>query len=378
MSDPVVYVHLSAEWSYGHGVLYGVIHYAKHETNWRLQYLPPLTAGDKLPADARGLIIHQLDKSALAGQAMERKIPVVGVGDMPEAAGFAAVQSDHQAIGRIGAQHLLERGFRRLGFVGTEQWYSRQRYTGFEAAAKAAGASVSVYWTKEVGSEKEREREGEEVEQWVARLTAPVGLMGCHDGYAAGLVNMCRHVGYLVPDDAAVLGVDNERLTCETDQPTITSIVVASRQIGREAAAMLARLMEGRAEAQHMELAPLGVFAREATQTFASDEPVVAKAVRLMQHDLTKPVSIGPLVREMGVSRRHLEYRFRAALGRTPGQVLRYLRIERSKLLLRTTTLPLTTIASDCGFRSRFHFARAFRREVGASPSRYRGHLGSE
>jgi len=375
MPPQIVYVYLSAEWSYGHGVFYGVLHYAKHETHWAVGYLSPHDRESRLPEETSGLIVHQLAKCHLAEEAVARKIPVVGVGDVPQSPGFASVQSDHQAIGRLAAQHLLERGFRRLGFLGTRQWYSQQRCAGFEAAARSAGASVSVCWSSDTGDEAERQSHSE----WLRGLQPPIGLMGCHDGYAAGLMDMCREIGYRVPQDAAVIGVDNERLTCETHQPTISSIVVASRQIGRQAAALLADLMKGRpCEREHIQVPPLGVFARESTQTFASDEPIVARAVRLMQQDITKAVSIMSLLRELGVSRRQLEYRFQSALGRSPGQVLRYLRIERAKLLLQTSTLPLSTIAADCGFHSRFHFARAFRQDVGVAPSRYRGHLGSD
>lgn len=374
MVRPLVYLSTSAEWSYGRGVLYGILHYAWRETNWQVGLLEPRTA-DALPAQIAGLIVHRPVDMSLAKQAGERKIPMVWVGDTPETADRPTVQSDHQAIGRLAARHLLERGFRRLGYFGIDDWYATQRYLGFVAEAKSKGASVLPLWLQP-GKCRENERR---IAEWARALQPPAGVMAAHDGLAGNVLDICRCAGLKIPEDVAVIGVDNDRIVCETYRPTITSVVVASRQIGRQAAALLSRLIDGRPYSrQHIALPPLGIFPRESTATFVSDDPLVAKAVKLMQQDFDKRMPVSELSAVLATSRRKLESHFQAALGRAPAQVHRHLRIERARHMLQTTALPLRTIALDCGFKSRFHFARVFRQETGVTPSRYRAYLGAE
>jgi len=145
-------------------------------------------------------------------------------------------------------------------------------------------------------------------------------------------------------------------------------------RIGYEAATLLARMLQGGKVARdyHIPRRPLGVFVRQSTDTFAADDPLVARAIRAMQQRAHVPTTVADLLHELKVSRRKLEYHFQDVLGKSPGQIIRFLQNSRAKQMLHTSPLPLATIAVACGFTSVHHFNRAFRNDVGLTPAQYR------
>jgi LacI family transcriptional regulator len=218
----------------------------------------------------------------------------------------------------------------------------------------------------------------DEIGQWLLALPRPVGVMACYDIRARHVLDACRRVGLAVPDQVAVIGVDNDEFLCDLSDPPLSSVAPDTRRTGYEAAALLDRLMSGRERrrGQAIFVEPLGVVARRSTDVLALGDADVSAAVRFIREHACDGIAVKDLLAEVPLSRRVLEDRFRKLLGRTPHDEIARVRFERVRQLLRETRLPLAEIARRSGFRNAEYLATAFRRQLGTSPNAYRKSAG--
>jgi LacI family transcriptional regulator len=198
--------------------------------------------------------------------------------------------------------------------------------------------------------------------------------MACYDIRARHVLDACRRVGLAVPDQVAVVGVDNDEFLCNLSDPPLSSVAPDTRRTGYEAAALLDRLMSGREKSrgQSTFVQPLGVVARRSTDVLALADPDVSAAVRFIREHACDGIAVKDVLDEVPLSRRVLEGRFRKLFGRTPHDEIARVRFERVRRLLRETSLPLAEVAQRSGFRNAEYLATAFRREFAMSPNDYR------
>ena len=188
------------------------------------------------------------------------------------------------------------------------------------------------------------------------------------------MIEAATRAGYLVPDQIAVIGVNEDPLVCESTDPPLSAVAQASEKIGLEAARRLDRLMRGESvEPRHVTLPPRAIVARRSTDMLAVDDPTVAAVLRFIRENAQEPIEVADVVETVDLSRRTLETKFLAATGRTLAVELRRVRVERAKRLLTETNDPITNIVFACGFNSRQVFCNIFRRETGMTPSEFRG-----
>jgi LacI family transcriptional regulator len=214
----------------------------------------------------------------------------------------------------------------------------------------------------------------DEIGRWLLSLPRPVGVMACYDIRARHVLDACRRVGLAVPDQVAVIGVDNDEFLCNLAEPPLSSVAPDTRRTGYEAAALLDRLMSGRERprGQAIFVEPLGVVARRSTDVLAVGDPDVSAAVRFIREHACQGIAVKDLLARVPLSRRVLEGRFRKLLGRTPHEEIARIRFERVRQLLRETRLPLEEVARRSGFRNAEYLSTAYRREFGTAPSVYR------
>jgi LacI family transcriptional regulator len=216
-------------------------------------------------------------------------------------------------------------------------------------------------------------REQKSLAHWLKTLPRPAGIMASNDQRARHVLEAARLAGLRIPDDLAVIGVDNDETLCELSTPSISSVALDTDTIGFQGAAMLDRLMGGRRVPRRAELVPpLGVIARRSTDMLAMADPSVVAAVRFIDANISRPIRISDVLRITQLSRKTLEVRFRRGLGRTPHQELQRRRLERVKTLLQQTDWPLKQIARAAGFTYVEHFHLIFRRDVGMTPAKFR------
>jgi LacI family transcriptional regulator len=209
--------------------------------------------------------------------------------------------------------------------------------------------------------------------QWLERLPKPVGLFAVTDYRARQALDACRQVGLRVPQQVAVIGVDNEEVICAHVQPRLTSVARNNRQEGYQAAAMLDQLLRRKPLPKMEEsIPPLGVVVRESTETVAFQDPRLCDAIDYLNENLASPLGVQELASHVGVSRRWMEYAFREALGQSPYQYIRRRRLKLAQQLLeKDARAKIYEVARQTGFSSAKQFSMAFSQEFGSSPREY-------
>jgi LacI family transcriptional regulator len=305
--------------------------------------------------------------------------PVVNLTAYLPDPGVPTVTMDHAEIGRLAAHHLLDRRFRHFGFYGSgELWFSQLRRQGFVETVRAAGASCAVLEADaNITSGRTWTRQQLRLEQWLRSLRPPVGIMASTDPRAHMLLEACQQIGRRVPDEIAVIGVDNDPVICGYSRPPLSSVARDDHRAGEVAAGLLAELMAGRrARPGPVFVAPAGVVARQSTETLAVDDPVLAGVVQHVRDHVGEQFGVERLLAVSHWSRRSLETRFRRQLGLTPGAFITDLRLKQAeKVLAANPKLPLTSVAAACGFTDLRHFRMVFHRRNGFSPAEHRRKL---
>ncbi len=204
-------------------------------------------------------------------------------------------------------------------------------------------------------------------------LPKPLGLIACNDFRGIQALDACRRSGIAVPEEVAVVGVDNEELVCTLAYPPLSSVVPDARSIGYEAAALLDRLMRGEtAPAAPLSIPPVDVITRLSTDINAIADPDVATAMRFIRERACEGIGVADVLSRVPVSRSVLQRRFRSLLGRSIHGAIAGVRLQRAKQLLIDTDLPLSAIAQRAGFSHVEYLCAAFRQATGLSPGTYR------
>jgi len=355
---------------YGRGVLRGASTYARQHGRWALAITPIWALSrENLDSGYDGVLIQamSLDLSQLLA---DRGTPAVNVADNQGEHPLPTVRSDHIEIAMRATEHLLVRGFKHLAFCGDpDEFYSVKRYEGFRQAMRKAGLAEAGNFRPPLRHTERQELLG----QWLMTLPRPCGVMGCNDVWAHDVILACQSIGLRVPEDIAVVGVDNDELVCELAEVPISSVAVAAQRIGYQAATILAEGMAGRPmPSEPVEVPPMGVVTRQSSDILAIADQEVARAVQYIRDHAHESLNVEDVLRDLSISRRQLEQRFQTALGRSPASEIRRVRVERAKHLLEETDVPLGQIALDCGFTDAARLSKVFGRETGMTPSRYR------
>ena len=365
--------------AYGRGLLRGIARYNREHGRWST-YFQPQGLGDPPPpwlAKWQGDgIIARIDNLPLARAVTRSRAPVVNLrgtlGDLT----FPFIGSDNEAIARLGAEHLLERGFRHFGFCGFARGYHPgldRRGDCFQQLIEQAGYACQVLQDPPRKRPRSWEQEQDWLARWIAQLPKPVGIMTANDDRGLQVLDACRRAGAAVPDQVAVLGVDNDEFLCGLSLPPLSSIDINSEETGYQAAALLDRMMDGKRPPKRLaEIAPAGVIVRLSTDVLATDDADVIRAVQFIRKHACRPIRAAEVFDHLSVSRSSLEPRFGNVLGRTIHQEIQRVRIERAKTLLAGTDLPIKYVAQQAGFKTVQYLTRAFHRVTGDTPAAFR------
>jgi LacI family transcriptional regulator len=370
---PRVLVILNTSTAWSRGVLRGFAASA-HERGWTVLHYPP-------PVDLASLVERFAPDAALIGPDSGRvsaelfsRIPLVSVALDLSADGIASVCPDEESIGALALEHLLGTGLRQVSTFRLDgSAFAVARERAFIEGARRAGASVAIGWGSDGAPPSWTGENPEAMAEWLLGLPKPCGVFACADHYARVVARYIRLAGLRVPEDIALVGVDNDIVECELLAPPLSSVMIAWQELGRSAANLVQMSLNGQAIAgRHLSSPPISVIRRRSSDTLAIDDELVARAVRWIRDHADQRLNVPMVARAVGGGRQRLERRFRRALDRTVQEEIRCARVEAAKSLLQTTHADMTEIARRSGFTNPALLSVAFKRVVGMPPSVYR------
>ncbi|MDB6122658.1 MAG: xylR 3 [Pedosphaera sp.] len=362
--------------AYARGILQGVVRYIRENSRWSF-YIPEQGRGDIPPgwlANWQGDgIIARIENQEIARSVAASGLPAVDVSAARLLPSLPWVETDDQAIAQLAAEHLLDRGFKHFGFCGDSRFnWSNWRSDHFEQAVQKAGRGCHLYRSS-ISPTAPLENQVAEIAQWLINLPKPVAIMACYDIRGQQVLDACRNAGLAVPDEVAVIGVDNDALLCDLSSPPLSSVVPNAQRTGYEAAALLDQMMSGvKVPSEAHLITPLGVATRQSTDVLAIDDRHIARATRFIREHAHEQINIEDVLKVVPLSRRIFESRFKKILGHTPHEEIIRVRMNRVKELLTETELNLAVIAERTGFEHVEYLSTAFKKKVGLSPNQYR------
>ena len=358
----------------GYRILLGIVRYFQPFSRHDLHRLP--TEDDALEAAIAALecegVIMEANNARRHAIARRVTVPVVNVSTRRDTPGVASVTADDRAIGAMAAEHLLGRGFRHFAFFGMATAFSLNRRTGFHETVARTGCSCAFAPTQV------EDNPTDHLVPWLATLRKPLGVFACNDHRGWRVIMYAHQAGLRIPEELAVVGCDNDPYDCEVSEVPLSSVDPGFEHVGYRAAETLNRLMQsGLPPPESIRVPPVRVVIRRSSDVFAVRDTGVVRTLRYIQGHAAEAISVRDVARAVSVSRRSLERRYRAALGRTPGDDLRQTRTAIAKELLIETDLPMPLVAEKSGFSDAKVFGMAFRSQAGMAPSAFRAQFRS-
>lgn len=297
------------------------------------------------------------------------------------------IASDDRAIGRMAANHFADQQIQNGIYYGIvrQQTHSTLRYDGFAEAMQERTGIVptamsldldKISFRGNVARQKHLDEIVTVIRAAIAARGAPVGVFAFSDDLGATIIESCLSAGLSIPDDVAVIGVDNDDLICEMLSPALTSIKQNGAGIGFRTGEMLDSMLRDIPLPESPILfPPLSLVVRPSSDTVAIKDPLVARAVKIIRTTVGDSMNVNQLAAQLKISRRLLAKRFREALDRTPHEEIARTRIRLAKQLLANTNMTNLAIAVECGFSGENRFEQKFHKLIGMTPYTYRKNI---
>lgn len=370
---------VDASREYGRGIYRGVARYATAREDWvilaherpELDHLPDWIEAARLDA-----LIAYIPNRRLYDKIRALKIPVVDVHGRCRGATIPGIETDAEGVVCLALDFFDQSGFQNRAFCGYPGvFFSDQREQAFRL--HSGGACYAPAEQQRVGEdlyrfEKSSANEEADLVRWLMALPKPVAVLACNDIRGQQIIRACRESGLRVPEEVAVLGVDNDPMVCQLCRPMLSSIEPDVEAIGALAAEWIAEQLAGRPVPARRQIAPRRVVQRASTDRVEASHPAVLEAARLISSREFHEASVEQICERTGLSRSTLDQLFVQALGRTMAGEIARKRLQQSQVLLCDTPLSLREIAAACGFSSATYFCRFFKRQTGQTPDGYR------
>ncbi len=372
--------------AYGRSFIRGVAEVAEKHPEWDLVLIDPHSIASKSAETFDGWICRVADMRT-AHALMRSGQPVVDCLCPQPITQFASIMTDAEQIGQLAAEHLLRRRFTNFAFCGYRRVaFSDRRRNTFASFLEQKKIRPSIYrppFRKEncfgrdflLGDRVDSPPDAADLAQWLLRLPKPVGIFCCDDLRASNVLSICRSLNISVPDDVAILGVDDDPIYCMFSTPRLSSIDPDAFTIGKTAAATMAKMLENGSIAANppkLIVPPKGIVERASTNTYPHAPPWFAEALAFIQANVSHGISASDVFRHVGFSRTLVERAFRKCISSSVQGRIAESRIEEAKRLLESTSLQIKEIATLSGFSSLEYLSRAFTCATGLSPSAWR------
>jgi LacI family transcriptional regulator len=373
MKRIVLLVETSRE--FGRQLIMGIARYSRLNGPWSF-YKEPIGLKFSIPHltgwKPDGIIMRD---SLLNKELLKLKIPtILAIHDSSYPKKLPVIKTDSPSIARMASEHLIQKGFVNFAFCGFEHYeWSDERKIHFIRFNEEAGYRTHVYSSRESDKRHDWENEQRRICEWVSALPKPVGMLTCNDDQGQHILEVCKRVGFRVPEDVAVIGVDNDPMICEIGDPPLSSIALDVETAGYEAAKLLDELITKKdMKGQQILVSPTHVVQRQSSDILAVNDPDVASAIRFIRENAKNKILVRDVVKNTRVSRRTLEQRFKKTVHKSVYDEIRQVRVEWISRLLIETDLPISHITSLFNFTDVEHISRYFKKEKGIGLREFR------
>lgn len=375
---------------YGRGLISGITHYSKLYGPWNFYTGTPFYYRQSQKEQKTLDVIKQWCPDGIIIREDSDIDKVIGLGipaiiityTQIKVPGFVSLLGDHEVSGKLAAEHFLERGFKNFAYCGVpNKYWSIYRGESFQKQITKAGYDVNFFSFLPSESKINWLRDQEKLKKWLMGLPKPIGLMTCTDDRAQNVIEACKACGLHVPQDVAVVGVDNDELLCDLLNPPLSSVALDAFNAGFQAAEALACLMNGKpcdtektiiAEATH-------VVTRQSSDIFAVEDEDVRTALTYISTNSKRAIQVKDVADACGLTTRTIQKKFKYHVGTSVSEVIDRSRVELICKLLIESPKTINQIAYEIDFISENHFSRYFRRLMKMSPTTYRrSHISSK
>ena len=369
-------IALLVETSLGSGreILRGISQFARQIGSWEIFHAPrglEDAAPDWLASWEGDGVIARIQDESMVDSLEKLKIPVIDVLGVPSHNFPMVLVDDEKISGKI-AQHFLDRDFEHFAFFGIEgESWSQRRGDAFREATEG-GESFALMNSLRGKSDGDSSH-FLKLQQWLLELPKPVGIMVCSDQCSLTLLEACRAANLTVPEQVAVVSVDNDRALCEVATPNLSSVRGGHNRLGFEAASLLNRLIDDEAAPLTPVLIPPNeIVVRESSESRSISDPAVRDTIRFIRKNLSETFTNEDIAKAVGISRTRLQIRFRDAVGMSLHEFLAERRLSRAENLIRFTDLTFADIAERSGFRHHEYLGYVLKKQRGITPRQLR------
>ncbi len=362
--------------AYSRGVIKGIYSYIKEHDQWDA-YLGEYSRGEPNPEWLLSWkgdgIIARIENKEIAELIKECKLPTVDTSSANLVYGIPWVETDDRKISKLAFEHLKECGLKNYAFVGSNFNWSKWRANHFIKLLKEENINCSFY-NLPINMRMNLVEEQKEIEAWLLTLPKPIGVFTAYDQIGRLIIDSSHKLGFMVPEEIAVIGVDNDPLICELCSPPLTSIIPDTHTTGYLAATILQSLRDGNKKVKLTNfVTPLGIKKRRSTDSLAIEDPFISKALHyIYEHSTTGSFNMKEILDFIPMTRRRFERKFMETVGRTPYKESQRIRVNRIRELLIDSDLSLLEISEKTGFEHVSYMSFLFKRETGISPVAYR------
>ncbi len=368
----ILLIDPSAE--YDRGLLRGIAKYSRLRGQWSFSGnfgVPKEELIVKKNFKADGILARHIEDIPVFAKGIPTVVCKSAKENIP---GLSSIDVNSSVVGEMAAEHLFQRGFKYFAYCGRrDKYWSHERGESFCEYAIKAGFDVFSYKETAKVERSAWDKRQSHLFQWLKSLPKPVGLMACNDNRAQHVLTACRSANLRVPDEVAVIGVDDDELICNLSKPSLSSVQLNFERAGYEAAQHLDSLIMGK-EKQNRNIIvnPVGIRTRESTDILAIEDRELSMALRFIRENFDKPIRVDSVCEHVSLSRRALELKFKKQLKRSINSEIRRVRVQHACSLLIETNIPIKKIASELGYPDTTHIARYFKIEKGMSLQAYR------
>lgn len=380
----LILVDLSEE--YARALLRGVSKYAEINGPWSFCKMPLsyrekygitgiLNFAKNWGADG---IIAQLYNTKDVKKLIDSGICIIAQDFKNRFEGIPNLTGNYFQTGVLAAEYFLSKGYENFAFSGFSEYvWSRERYDGYSERLQKAGLNVHLFNTVETPEHEMWYYNDSPLSQWLLNLPKPLAVLTCDDRHANQLVEACRINKIKVPDQVAILGVDNDEVICNMSNPPISSIALDVENAGYKIGELMESMIKKEKDFyEDVIVEPTTIITRQSTDIFAIKDDQVLKALRYISENINDKVQVSDVLQSIPLCRRSLEKRFISIIGRSIYQEILRQKMERASFLLLESNLTVSDIAIQCGLDDDKNFSRLFQKNNKISPLQFRKKFG--